>query len=120
MSPREKLQLAYEVAFFPPRLHKLWTDLKCHDVANRDEIIELLEMALSLHQALPEQGYASFRALKRVAIYQANARLFGTVTFLRNILTHLKIEFSPPKVVPGKWIRDIGLPEFTHPRGVNA
>ncbi|OVE80743.1 hypothetical protein BVY04_05225 [bacterium M21] len=112
MSPREKIQLAYELAFFPPRLHQLWTDLKHGDVARGDDVIELLEMALSLHQALPERGYSSFRALKRIAIYQANSRLFGTVTFLRNILAYLEVDFRPPVEVPGQWVRDIGLPEF--------
>jgi hypothetical protein len=115
MTPRERIQTAYELAFFPPRLHRLWSEIKKSDSCDL-ETIELLKMALSLHQMLPEQGYSSFRALKRVALCQANARLFGTVTFLRNILAFLNVEYSPPTEVPGKWIRDIGLPEFRHER----
>ena len=115
MSPREKLQQAYELAFYPPRLSETWREIKLQRIDNKDELIDLLKMALSLHLALPESGYASQRALKRLAVYQAGARAFGNVTFLRNILKHLgaEVEF-PVGTVPPAMVRDIGLPEFGH------
>lgn len=115
MSPREKLQFAYELAFFPPRLEEAWYRIKNNEVEGREELTELLKMALSLQQALPESGYASQRALTRLAVYQANARAFNTVTFLRNILRHLGEETTFPEgTVPGHMVRDIGLPPFCH------
>lgn len=112
MNARDKLQAAYELAFFPPRLHKTWTNIRRNEIVDTEIMGELLKMALALHQALPEYGYASHRALKRLALYQANARLFGTVSFLKNILSYLGEEFTPPATVPPQWVRDIGLPEF--------
>lgn len=112
---REKLQSAYEMAFFPPRLYEVWGRLKDDEDVDREELVDLLEMALTLHRALPERGYSSMRALKRLAYYQAASRDFGTVTFLHNIyrfLTHKDPELS--EEVPGEWVRDIGLPPFRH------
>ncbi len=115
MSPRERLQQAYELAFHPPRLNQVWREIKLQRIENNDELIDLLKTALSLHLALPESGYASQRALKRLAVYQADARAFGNVTFLRNILKHLgaEVEF-PVGTVPPAMVRDIGLPAFCH------
>jgi hypothetical protein len=120
VNARDKLQAAYEIAFFPPRIHRIWSDMRRNSNRNPEDLIDLLKMALTLHQALPEYGYASHRALKRLAIYQANARLFGTVSFLRNILSYLKEPFHPPATVPPQWVRDIGLPEFGRKRDVRS
>ena len=120
MSPREKLQRAYEIAFFPPRLDEVWREIKQQriedmDELDMDELVELLTMALSLHRALPESGYASQRALKRLAAYQAGARAYGNVTFLRNVLKHLGVEVPFPEgTVPPGMVRDVGLPAFCH------
>ena len=85
MTPREKLQYCYELAFYPPRLQCLWYQLKAGTLPTSPELKEDLDTALLLHQALPETGYASQRALDRLALYQARARAFGTVRFLRNV-----------------------------------
>ena len=74
MNSREKLQYCYELAFFSPRLNEAWRRLKAGEISDRDELGELLDMALLLHQALPSDGYASQRALNRLALYQAKAR----------------------------------------------
>lgn len=116
MSPREKLQMAYEIAFFPPRIHLVWNEIKRGAVKNRDELVELLDMALSLHQALPESGFQSYRALKRLANYQADSRMFGTVTFLKNIRDYLGLAPLIVSTVPAHFVRDIGLPEFRRSR----
>jgi len=115
MTAREKLQAAYELAFFPPRLHEVWNQIKKGEVSQPAALADLVDMALCLHQALPDDGYASQRALKRLAGYQADARAFGTVLCLRNMRSRLgrKGRF-PVRIVPGHMIRDMGLPPFCH------
>ena len=110
MTPREKLQYSYELAFHPPRLNAAWQQIKKGEA--EDDIKELLDTALLLHQALPETGFASQRALQRLALYQAKSRAFGMVAFLRNIRTKLGCKELGQHVVPGNLVRDIGLPPF--------
>ena len=112
MRPREKLQLCYELAFFPPRLNELWNRIRSGKIENLEETAELLDTALLLHRALPESGYASQRALLRLARYQAQARAFGMGGFLRAIRSHLGPVRPIPPTVPGALVRDIGLPPF--------
>ena len=83
MTPREQLQAAYELAFYPPRLHAVWKRIKDRRGQPDPALLALVEQALQLQAALPETGYASQRALRRLAVYQANARAFGTVGCLR-------------------------------------
>ena len=75
MTPREKLQLSYEIAFSPPRLNEVWARIRAGAIQNNEETAELLDTALLLHQALPESDYPSQRALARLAQYQARASL---------------------------------------------
>lgn len=117
MDHREKLEQAYALAFDPPSLNALWNRIKRREVVNIGETVELVDMAIMLHQALPDGGYSSQRALKRLAIYQARSRAFGMPRFLRNIRKTLGAG-QPPETgqVPVKIIRDIALPEFSrHP-----
>ncbi|MCF7817805.1 MAG: hypothetical protein K9M54_07970 [Kiritimatiellales bacterium] len=113
MTPREKLQYSYELAFHPPRLNGAWQRIKRGDA--EENIKELLDTALLLHQALPENGFSSQRALQRLAQYQAKSRAFGMVAFLRNIRSVLGCGELDQHVVPGNLVRDIGLPTFCHP-----
>ena len=69
MTPRERLQLVYELAFYPPTLHRFWNELRKQVEFDQNDARELLSDALSLHLALPEKGFQSNRALKRVALY---------------------------------------------------
>jgi hypothetical protein len=112
MTPREKLQYCYELAFFPPRLQALWYQVKAGTVPPSAELRELLDTALLLHQRLPESGYASQRALERLALYLARARAFGQVRFLRNVRQALGYEPLAAHEVPGRLVRDVGLPEL--------
>lgn len=114
MLSREKLQEAYELAFFPPRLNKTWHQIKAGDIEDIGRLNELLDTALLLHQALPDSGYASQRALKRLAVYQANARAFGMAVFLRRLRKKLGLKPLQQSKVPGRLVRDIGLPRFSH------
>lgn len=113
MTAREKLQLCYELAFHPPRLNGLWSELRAGTIENLEEIAELIDTALLLHQALPESGYSSQRALTRLANYQATARAFGMVGFLRSIRRRLGRDKPIPPVIPGHLVRDIGLPPLS-------
>ena len=117
MNPRERLQFAYELAFYPPRLHRFWNELRNQSEFNREEIADLLRAALSLHLALPERGFQSQRALRKIANCQASAKAFGTESFLKNIGKQLGLDVVPKtdKIPPGM-IRDMKLPEFSHGR----
>jgi len=114
MFSRAKLQTCYELAFYPPRLNGVWRRLQTGNVPDTDELGELLDAALLLHQALPSEGYASQRALTRLALYQAKARAFGTVRFLENLRRWLGRRPLGQTVVPGWMVRDIGLPALSH------
>ncbi len=113
MTAREELQYCYELAFYPPRLNGLWQQIKRKE-KSFDELKPLLDKALLLHQALPEKGYASQRALQRLALYQAKSRAFGMVTFIKNIRAVIGCQDIASNTVPGNMVRDIGLPEFSH------
>lgn len=113
MTPREKLQDCYALAFYPPRLNQVWRQIQHGKIANIDELGERLDTALLLHQALPCSGYASQRALNRLALYQAKSRAFGTVQFLKNIRTYLHRGPLLQTEVPGALVRDIRLPPLS-------
>lgn len=110
MTEREKLQYCYELAFYPPRLIEAWDQIKRQAAPNSAELGELLDTALLLHQALPEQCGASQRALSRLALYQARARAFGMVRFIRGLRRRLNRPPLAAGEVPGHLVRDIGLP----------
>ena len=115
MTAREKLQEAYELAFYPPRLHEVWRRIQAGDAGSVSDLAKLVDMALTLHQSLPDRGYSSQRALKRLASYQADARAFGTVICLRRMRRKLGRQRKlKATVVPGHMVRDIGLPPFSH------
>ncbi len=112
MTAREELQYCYELAFYPPRLNQVWQEIKKKKKCKK-ELKPLLDKALILHQVLPESGFASQRALQRLALYQAKSRAFGMVTFLQNIRIALGCGAIETRIVPGNLVRDIGLPEFS-------
>ncbi|MFA7173348.1 MAG: hypothetical protein WC340_08030 [Kiritimatiellia bacterium] len=114
MTAREELQYCYELAFYPPRLHQLWGQIKRGERSSA-EVAPLLDKALMLHQALPEYGYASQRALQRLAIYQAKSRAFKMVTFIKNIRRYIGCGELNINEVPANLVRDIGLPAFARP-----
>jgi hypothetical protein len=110
VTPREKLEYAYKLAFYPPELNRAWNRVKNEDVDDPEALGEALDIALTLHQALPEERVASQRALNRLALYQAKSRAFGMVRFLRNIRKRLGRPPLDVQVVPGHMVRDVGLP----------
>ncbi len=114
MTARDKIRFSYELAFYPPRLNEVWQRIKQHRPGNPENIAELLDTALLLHQALPETGYASQRALERLALYQARARAFGMVRFLRAVRRRIGLPELEVGTVPGALVRDIALPPLRH------
>lgn len=116
MTSREELQFLYELAFFPPRLSEFWGRVKKAEI-DRDNAARAIRGALLLHLALPENGYASVRALKRLARYQACSKPFVPVAFLTNMAKQLGLDVAPAvDHVPPGMVRDIGLPPFCHPK----
>ncbi|MEI7732174.1 MAG: hypothetical protein WCO56_21545 [Verrucomicrobiota bacterium] len=115
MTSREKLVLGYEIAFFPPRLNQLWGGWRHGTMAVAPDVGEALDIAQALHLALPEAGYSSQRALKRLAMYQADARAFGMPRFIRAVRQHLGRPPITDREVPPHYVRDIALPAFTRP-----
>jgi hypothetical protein len=113
VTARQELQCCYEYAFHPPSLNRLWRQIKQQEIGI-EEVKPLLDKAMMLHLALPESGFASQRALQRLALYQAKSRAFGMPTFLRNIRKALGFGELDANTVPGALVRDIGLPAFTH------
>lgn len=115
MTARERLQLAYELAFLPRRLNgmcRIW--LKDPNAISDDELKALDEAAL-LHLPLPERGYASVRALYRLAAYQAGACDYGMRTFIGNVRRKLCRPKLNETFVPPGMVRDVILPKYRVP-----
>ena len=113
MTARQEIQYCYELAFYPPRLNQVWHEIQ-RKKRGKKELRPLLDKALMLHQALPEEGFASQRALQRLALYQAKSRAFGMVAFLQNVRAAVGCDTIKTHTVPGNLVRDIGLPAFSH------
>jgi hypothetical protein len=119
MRNRTELQYCYELAFYPPRLNEVWRRLQAGTISDVAALGEMLDAALLLHQTLPSEGYASQRALTRLALYQAKSRAFGSVRFLENLRQRLGREPLKQTVIPGWMVRDIGLPPLCRPRSAD-
>ena len=110
MTPRQRLQTAYELAFHPARLNAAWNRWDSGAVADVAELGLLLDWALTLHQRLPEAPGASGRALRRLARFQAAARLYRLPTMLRRFRQCIGATGAIPEEVPAWMVRDIGVP----------
>ena len=110
MTARERLQRAYELAFHPALLNAAWNDWErgaCPDVQS---LRQTVDWAVTLHQPLPEAPAVSARALRRVARYQATARVYRLPTMLRRFRARMGAMGEIPSEVPAWMVRDIGLP----------
>ena len=108
MSPRDRIQFAYELAFFPPRLNGLWNRIRDGGTVSEDEVKALDDAAL-LQLTLPE-NYHSQRALERLAFFQAKSRAYGMPAFIRGVRKRLGRPALPDTAVPSRLVRDIALP----------
>ena len=116
MTPRQQLQMAYELAFHPARLNAVWNEWERGAVADLALLRQVLDWALTLHQRLPEAPAASGRALHRLARYQATARLYRLPSMVRAFRARLGGGGEIPEEVPAWMVRDIGLPVFGRER----
>ncbi len=112
MTAREKLQLAYELAFHPARLNAAWNQWEQGAFPDLSMLRSVVDWALALHQRLPEAPAVSGRALRRLATYQATARLYRLPTMLSRFREKLGCAGEIPPEVPAWMVRDIALPVF--------
>lgn len=116
MTPRERLQLAYEFAFCPWRLNGRWREwVASPETANEDEL-RALDDAARLHLPLPQARVSSQRALLRLARFQADSCETNMRTFIRNLRLILKREAITEDEVPAGMVRDVTLPRFKRRR----
>jgi hypothetical protein len=116
MTPRQQLQMAYELAFHPARLNAAWNEWEKGTIADLALLRQVLDWALTLHQRLPEAPAASGRALRRLARYQATARLYRLPSMVRAFRARLGGTGEIPEEVLAWMVRDIGLPIFGRER----
>ena len=116
MTPRQQLQMAYELAFHPARLNAAWNEWEKGTNADVALLRQVLDWALTLHQRLPEAPAVSGRALRRLARYQATARLYRLPSMVRAFRARLGEAGAIPDEVPAWMVRDIGLPIFGRER----
>jgi hypothetical protein len=120
LPPRQRLHLAYELAFHPARLNAAWNEWEKGAIADLALLRQVLDWALTLHQRLPEAPAASGRALHRLARYQATARLYRLPSMVRTFRARLGAAGEIPEEVPAWMVRDIGLPIFGRERRTSA
>jgi hypothetical protein len=108
--------MAYELAFHPVRLNEVWNQWEQGTVDDLAALRLAVDWALTLHQRLPEAPEVSGRALRRLARYQATARLYRLPTMLRRLRERLGAGDDLPEEVPAWMVRDIGLPPFERAR----
>lgn len=110
MTARAQLQTAYELAFQPARLNAAWNDWERGTVEDLPGLKAAVEWAWALHQRLPEAPAVTGRTLRRLARYQALARLYRMPTMLSRFRERLGATGSQPAEVPAWMVRDIALP----------
>jgi len=120
MTARERLQRAYELAFHPALLNAAWNDWERGGGPDVTSLHQVLDWAVTLHQPLPEAPAVSARALRRVARYQATARVYRLPTMLRRFRVRVGAMGEIPAEVPAWMVRDIGLPQLGRCAGRRA
>ena len=115
MTARERLQLAYEIAFLPRRLNGLWRKwVNDPEHADADELKALDEAAI-LHLPIPEGKGAPIGARYRLAIYQAGASDYKMRSFIANVRARLNRPPITEKSVRPSMVRDVVLPHYGIP-----
>ena len=111
---------AYELALHPARLNAAWNEWEEGTITDLALLRQVLDWALKLHQRLPEAPAASGRALRRLALYQATARLYRLPSMVRAFRARLGGAGEIPEEVPAWMVRDVGLPIFGRERRTSA
>jgi hypothetical protein len=111
MTPREKIQLSYEVAFYPPRLNFFTGKMRTGSFVADNDFLEVLDDARRLHLALPSKGYGSQRALERLALYQARSRAYRMPDFIDAVRQKMGLLAISENQVPCRLVRDVAIPQ---------
>jgi hypothetical protein len=111
MTPREKIQLSYEVAFYPPRLNFVIGKMRTGSFVADNDFLDALDDARRLHLALPSKGYGSQRALERLALYQARSRAYRMPDFIDAVRQKMGRLAISETQVPCRLVRDVALPQ---------
>jgi len=115
MTARERLQLAYEIAFLPRRLNGLWRKwVDDPEHADPDELRALDEASI-LHLPLPEGNGAPIGARYRLALFQAGASDYKMRSFIANVRKRLNRPPISEKSVRPSMVRDVVLPDYRIP-----
>jgi hypothetical protein len=115
MTPRERQQLAYEIAFTPFRLDGLWRSWrKDIGAVDPDELLALDEAAM-LHLPLPEGAGATSNAVYRLALYQAGAAPYSMRRYISNVRRCLNRPQITAVEVPVELLADVALPDYHLP-----
>lgn len=115
MTARERLQLAYEIAFLPRRLNGLFRGWLKDPASVTEDELKALDEAAMLHLPLPQGGYASVRALYRLAAYQAGSCDYGMRGFIDNVRRRLNRPALAVTEVPSGMVKDVVLPKYRVP-----
>jgi hypothetical protein len=117
MTPRERQQLAYEIAFTPFRLDGLWRFWRTDPSISDPDELRALDEAAMLHLPLPEGSAAVSNAVYRLALYQAGAAPYAMRTYITNVRCRLGRPPIKEKEVPRELIADVALPDYHLPWG---
>ena len=115
MQFRERLQLAYELAFLPSRLNGMWRNWTEESAVADEDELKALDDAARLHLPLPEGREALGRAIYRIALYQAGAAPYGMRTFINNVRARLNRAPITETQIPGELVADVALPGYHVP-----
>lgn len=120
MTPREKIQLSYEVAFYPPRLNFVIGKMRTGSFVADNDFLDALDDARRLHLALPSKGYGSQRALERLALYQARSRAYRMPDFIDAVRQKMGRLAISETQVPCRLVRDVALPQEVRGLHINS
>ena len=115
MTSRERLQLAYELAFLPRRLNGKWRGWVAEPSKADPDELKALDDAAKLLLPLPESRVVPTGALYRLALYQAGAALYGMRTFIANVRRRLNRPDIVEREGPFGMVRDVALPGYHVP-----
>ena len=118
MTPRERLQLAYEYAFCPWRLNQRWRGWLANPAAADADELRALDDAARLYLPLPQRPVSSKRALYRLAAYQAGGCEHRMRLFIGNVRRALGRPSITESEVPVGLVRDAILPRFRRNRKI--
>jgi len=112
MTPRERLQLAYEYAFCPWRLNQRWRQWLAAPLDADVDELRSLDDAARLYLPLPQCPVSSKHALYRLAAYQAGGCEHRMRIFIGNVRRALGRPPIEESEIPVGLIRDVALPRF--------